>query len=62
MGDSHVYLNHIKPLKLQIERQPRPFPKLTITREVSNINDFKFEDFKVEGYNPYPKIPMEMAV
>ena len=62
MGDSHIYLNHLKPLEVQIQRTPRPFPKLSIVREVSNINDFKFDDFKLEGYNPYPKIQMEMAV
>lgn len=62
MGDTHVYLNHVKPLELQLERKPRPFPKLIITRRVTDINDFKFDDFLLEGYNPYPKISMEMAV
>ncbi|KAK6637373.1 hypothetical protein RUM44_007789 [Polyplax serrata] len=62
MGDSHIYLNHVKPLEVQIQRIPRPFPTLTITRTVTDINDFKFEDFKLEDYNPYPKIQMDMAV
>lgn len=62
MGDSHIYLNHLEPLAVQIERKPRPFPKLTITRKVTDINDFKFDDFLLEGYNPYSKIQMEMAV
>nr|XP_010333819.1 thymidylate synthase isoform X1 [Saimiri boliviensis boliviensis] len=51
---------HITGLKLQ--REPRPFPKLKILRKVEKIDDFKAEDFKVEGYNPHPTIKMEMAV
>ncbi|XP_078543577.1 thymidylate synthase [Lissotriton helveticus] len=62
LGDAHVYLNHIDPLKVQVQRVPRPFPKLTILRKVENINDFKAEDFKIEGYDPHPAIKMEMAV
>ncbi|XP_064601869.1 thymidylate synthase-like [Liolophura sinensis] len=62
IGDAHVYVNHIKPLKVQLKRTPRPFPTLTITRDVQNIDDFTMEDFKLEGYNPHPKIPMDMAV
>ncbi|KAH8352338.1 hypothetical protein KR084_003496 [Drosophila pseudotakahashii] len=62
MGDTHVYLNHVEPLKEQLERTPRPFPKLVIKRQVEDIEDFRFEDFEIVGYNPYPKIKMEMAV
>ncbi|CRL04633.1 CLUMA_CG017702, isoform A [Clunio marinus] len=62
LGDAHVYLNHIEPLKAQIERVPRPFPQLKIKRQVENIDDFKFEDFEIIGYDPYPTIKMEMAV
>lgn len=62
LGDAHVYLNHVDPLKVQLERQPKAFPKLIIKRKVETIEDFKFEDFAVEGYDPYPKITMEMAV
>lgn len=62
LGDAHVYLNHIEPLKEQIKRVPRAFPKLIINRDVKNIDDFKFEDFEVVGYDPYPAIKMEMAV
>ncbi|XP_075069486.1 thymidylate synthase isoform X2 [Mixophyes fleayi] len=51
---------HVTGLKLQ--RKPRPFPKLKILRAVENINDFKAEDFELEGYNPHPTIKMEMAV
>uniref|UniRef100_A0A2K5S5J5 Thymidylate synthase n=1 Tax=Cebus imitator TaxID=2715852 RepID=A0A2K5S5J5_CEBIM len=62
LGDAHIYLNHIEPLKIQLQREPRPFPKLKILRKVEKIDDFKAEDFKVEGYNPHPTIKMEMAV
>ena len=62
LGDAHVYSNHVEPLKVQLERGPKVFPKLVIKRQVENIEDFKFEDFAVEGYDPHPKIAMDMAV
>ncbi|EDV57554.1 thymidylate synthase [Drosophila erecta] len=62
MGDTHVYLNHVEPLKEQLKRTPRPFPKLNIKRQVQDIDDFRFEDFEIVDYNPYPKIKMDMAV
>nr|XP_034981453.1 thymidylate synthase [Zootoca vivipara] len=62
LGDAHIYLNHIEPLKIQLQRQPRPFPKLKILRNVENINDFNVDDFELEGYDPHPSIKMEMAV
>ncbi|NWW92040.1 TYSY synthase, partial [Rhynochetos jubatus] len=46
----------------QLQREPRPFPKLRILRKVEDISDFKAEDFQIEGYNPHPPIKMEMAV
>ncbi|CAO2583184.1 Thymidylate synthase [Lemmus lemmus] len=62
LGDAHIYLSHIEPLKIQLQREPRPFPKLKILRKVETIDDFKVEDFQIEGYNPHPAIKMEMAV
>ncbi|KAF6020401.1 TYMS [Bugula neritina] len=63
LGDAHVYNNHISPLQEQLQRQPRPFPKLVIKRpEITDICDFKFEDFELIDYNPHPRIAMEMAV
>ncbi|CAO2616564.1 Thymidylate synthase [Lemmus lemmus] len=62
LGDAHIYLSHIEPLKIQLQREPRPFPKLKIFRKVETIDDFKVEDFQIEGYNPHPAIKMEMAV
>lgn len=62
LGDAHVYENHIDALKEQLKREPRPYPKLLIKREVKDIDDFKMDDFEIVGYNPYPKIQMDMAV
>lgn len=62
LGDAHVYSNHVDALQIQIERKPRPFPKMIIRRPVANIEDFKAEDFEIQGYSPYGKIEMKMAV
>lgn len=62
LGDAHVYKNHIAALEEQLQRTPKPFPKLKIKRTVANIEDFKYEDFEVVDYNPHPKIDMVMAV
>ncbi|XP_019482733.1 PREDICTED: thymidylate synthase [Hipposideros armiger] len=62
LGDAHIYLNHIEPLKMQLQRKPKPFPKLKILRKVETIDDFKAEDFQIEGYSPHPTIKMEMAI
>ncbi|GFR78837.1 thymidylate synthase [Elysia marginata] len=62
MGDAHVYVNHIEPLREQLKRTPRPFPKLTIKRKVTDIEDFTADDFEIVGYKPHPKIQMDMAV
>ncbi|XP_043478036.1 thymidylate synthase [Leptopilina heterotoma] len=62
MGDCHVYSNHVTALEEQIKREPRPFPKFTITRDVPDIDSFTADDFKIEGYNPHGKIAMKMAV
>lgn len=61
-GDTHVYLNHIEPLKKQLARHPRPFPTLEFRRKIDLIDDFKYEDFIIKGYEPHPKIEMDMAV
>jgi thymidylate synthase len=62
MGDAHVYKDHVESLKIQLEREPRPFPTLRIARKVTDINDFKTEDFLVENYTPHGKIAMQMSV
>lgn len=62
IGDAHVYKNHVDPLLSQLDREPRPFPKLRIDPSVTDIDAFRFEHFTLEGYDPYPAIKMEMAV
>ncbi|GAB5355203.1 hypothetical protein AAMO2058_000185800 [Amorphochlora amoebiformis] len=62
IGDAHVYLNHIDPLREQLTRAPRLFPTLTINLNKTGIDDFVYRDLKVEGYNPWPAIKMTMAV
>ncbi len=63
MGDSHVYLDHVHALKLQLAREPREFPELVIHRESGgSIDGWKMEDFEVKGYKPHPSIEMKMSV
>lgn len=62
LGDAHVYSNHVEALKVQLERKPKPFPTISVKRKIDNIEDFKFDDFEVTGYDPHPKISMDMAV
>ncbi len=61
-GDVHLYLNHIEQAKTQLARQPRPLPTLHINRDVPTIFDFRFEDFRLDGYDPYPGIKAPIAV
>lgn len=61
-GDAHLYSNHLEQARLQLTRDPRPLPKMVINPEVKNIFDFKYEDFKLEGYDPYPHIKAKVAV
>ncbi|KAM7390307.1 hypothetical protein PAMA_008467 [Pampus argenteus] len=62
LGDAHIYINHIEPLKVQLQREIRPFPKLKILRKVESIDDFRADDFEICDYNPHPAIKMQMAV
>ena len=63
LGDAHVYRDHVDALKIQLAREPRPFPTLKwADRDVPTIDDFVPEDFIVEGYKPYGKIEMKMSV
>ncbi|NXP67462.1 TYSY synthase, partial [Chloropsis cyanopogon] len=57
-----ILLYTVSLLLFQLQREPRPFPKLKILREVKDISDFQAEDFQIEDYNPHPPIKMEMAV
>ncbi len=60
-GDAHVYSNHMDQIKEQMSREPRAFPTMKINPNVGNIDDFKYEDFEVEGYDPHPRIKAEIA-
>lgn len=62
LGDAHIYCNHVEALKEQVDREPRPFPKLEINPDVTEIDNFKFEDFEIVGYTPHKAIKMDMAV
>ncbi|KAL8693032.1 MAG: hypothetical protein Q9218_002048 [Villophora microphyllina] len=63
MGDSHVYMDHIDALKVQLERQPREFPEININREKGgSVDGWKAEDFEVKRYKPHPSIGMKMSV
>lgn len=62
LGDAHVYLNHVEPLKVQLERTPKPLPKLVFKCEPKNIEEYTMDDFEIVGYNCWPTIKMEMAV
>jgi thymidylate synthase len=62
LGDAHVYRDHIDALNLQLQREPKPFPTLRWARDVHDIEDFKYSDFVVEGYDCHPAIPMKMSV
>lgn len=61
-GDAHIYSNHFDQVREQITRKPRSFPKMLIERDISSIDDFKFEDFKLENYDPYPPIKGDVTV
>lgn len=61
-GDLHLYHNHFDQARLQLSREPRPLPRLTIDPDKRDILDFQFEDFMITGYDPHPSIKAEIAV
>lgn len=62
LGDAHLYLNHIEQAKLQLERDTRQLPRMVINPDVDDLFGFKYEDFKLEGYDPHPHIKAEVSV
>lgn len=61
-GDAHIYSNHFDQVQQQLKRSPRPFPTMILNQKVSNINDFTYEDFILEDYDPHPPIKGEVTV
>lgn len=62
IGDAHIYSNHMEQVATQLARDPRPLPTLRITRPVTSIFDFRYEDFEITGYDPHPAIKAPVAV
>jgi len=62
LGDAHLYRNHLEQADLQLTREPRALPQMKINPDVSSLFDFKYEDFEIVGYDPYPGIRAPVAV
>ncbi len=61
-GDTHIYLNHMEQVKLQLTRQPRPLPVMKLNPDVKELSDFTYEDFELVGYDPWPHIAGKVSV
>ena len=61
-GDAHLYLNHLEQARLQLSREPRPSPVMGLNPAVTRLEDFRYEDFQLSGYDPHPHIAAPVAV
>ena len=61
-GDTHLYLNHLEQARLQLTREPRPLPTMILNPDVKSLYDFKYEDFQLENYDPWPHIKADVSV
>ena len=61
-GDLHLYLNHLEQAQLQLTREPKTLPRMLLNPSVKNLEDFRYEDFTLEGYDPHPAIKAPIAV
>jgi len=62
LGDAHLYVNHLEQARLQLTREPKALPTLSLNPDVRSLFDFRYEDLVLEGYDPYPHIPAKVAV
>jgi thymidylate synthase len=62
VADAHIYLNHIDAIKEQLTREAYPLPTLVLKRKITDINDFKFEDFDLQDYNSHAAIKAPVAI
>lgn len=62
LGDAHIYKNHIEQARLQLTRDPRPLPRMILNPAVRELNDFTYDDFTLEGYDPHPHIKATVSV
>ncbi len=62
LGDAHLYSNHLEQARLQLTRAPRPLPRMVLNPAVTDLFAFRFEDFRLEGYDPHPHIKAEVSV
>ena len=62
LGDTHIYLNHLEQVRLQLTRTPRPLPKMRINPDVKDLFSFKYEDFELTDYDPWPHIAGKVSV
>lgn len=61
-GDTHIYLNHLEQVQLQLTREPRPLPHMHLNPDVKDLNDFTYEDFELTNYTPWPHIAGKVSV
>ena len=61
-GDTHLYLNHLEQARLQLTRTPRPLPRMVLNPDVKDLFDFRYEDFHLEHYDPWPHIAAKVSV
>ena len=62
LGDTHLYLNHVEQVRLQLSREPRPLSRMTLNPAVRSVFDFRYEDFTLSGYDPHPAIKAPIAI